>query len=107
MGQIPEQTTHERRYTHGKEAYKKVSSETNNRDATTEFVNDVIGEIFTTKEGLEHLMNHAQKNLNQKEILQSLRCSCPFFHRSFRDRSVFMTNWRISCMQSAGLHIKI
>ena len=29
-----------------KEAYKKLASETNNRDAITESVNDVIGEIL-------------------------------------------------------------
>lgn len=67
-----------------KEAYKKVSSETNNRDAATEFVNDVIGEIFTTKEGLEHLMDHAKKNLNQKEQKSFIQSIKDFFNNMIK-----------------------
>lgn len=73
-----------------KEAYKKVSSETNNRDAATEFVNDVIGEIFTTKEGLEHLMNHAQKNLNQKEQKSFIQSIKDFFNNMIKSLKDYM-----------------
>ena len=73
-----------------KEAYKKVSSETNNRDAATEFVNDVIGEIFTTKEGLEHLMNHAQKNLNQKEQKSFIQSIKDFFNNMIQSLKDYM-----------------
>lgn len=71
-----------------KEAYKKVSSDTDNRDAATEFVNDVIGEIFTTEEGLEHLMNHAQEKLTEKEQKSFIQSIKDFFNnmiKSLRD----------------------
>lgn len=73
-----------------KEAYKKVSSETDNRDAATEFVNDVIGEIFTTEEGLEHLMNHAQEKLTEKEQKSFIQSIKDFFNNMIKSLKDYM-----------------
>lgn len=73
-----------------KEAYKKVSSDTDNRDAATEFVNDVIGEIFTTEEGLEHLMNHAQEKLTEKEQKSFIQSIKDFFNNMIRSLKDYM-----------------
>lgn len=73
-----------------KEAYKKVSSNTDNRDAATEFVNDVIGEIFTTEEGLEHLMNHAQEKLTEKEQKSFIKSIKDFFNNMIKSLKDYM-----------------
>lgn len=73
-----------------KEAYKKVSSNTDNRDAATEFVNDVIGEIFTTEEGLEHLMNHAQEKLTEKEQKSFIQSIKDFFNNMIKSLKDYM-----------------
>lgn len=73
-----------------KEAYKKVSSDTDNRDAATEFVNDVIGEIFTTEEGLEHLMNHAQEKLTEKEQKSFIQSIKDFFNNMIKSLKDYM-----------------
>lgn len=73
-----------------REAYKKVSSDTDNRDAATEFVNDVIGEIFTTEEGLEHLMNHAQEKLTEKEQKSFIQSIKDFFNNMIKSLKDYM-----------------
>ena len=73
-----------------KEAYKKVSSDTDNRDAATEFVNDVIGEIFTTEEGLEHLMNHAREKLTEKEQKSFIQSIKDFFNNMIKSLKDYM-----------------
>lgn len=63
-----------------KQAYKKIDNKTTTHDAAEEFVNDVVAKMFTTEEGISQLVDHAQKNLSEKDKKTFIESVKDFFN---------------------------
>lgn len=63
-----------------KQAYKKIDNKTTTHDAAEEFVNDVVAKMFTTEEGISQLVDHAQKNLSEKDKRTFIESVKDFFN---------------------------
>ena len=63
-----------------KQAYKKIDNKTTTHDAAEEFVNDVVAKMFTTEEGICQLVDHAQKNLSEKDKRTFIESVKDFFN---------------------------
>lgn len=63
-----------------KQAYKKIDNKTTTHDAAEEFVNDVVAKMFTTEEGISQLVDHAQKNLSEKDKKTFIESVKAFFN---------------------------
>lgn len=63
-----------------KQAYKKIDNKITTHDAAEEFVNDVVAKMFTTEEGISQLVDHAQKNLSEKDKKTFIESVKSFFN---------------------------
>ena len=59
---------------------RKLTIKTTTHDAAEEFVNDVVAKMFTTEEGISQLVDHAQKNLSEKDKRTFIESVKDFFN---------------------------